>query len=265
MSFTRNDGRKKRKDKSIKEKKFDKSEIFVKQNDNFQVKLILPKEEKVKINPPELLLSYLYHINMGHSKYVTSGFNSKTFNHSVIIADIGNGFVELNDMEYSSLFLKSEKINNYFNKYDGDFEAADHIVYNPENLIQYMDIEYMLINDAKHIQLQITGNTNESNRVLLNETEWSQFNELFGFFNQLILWHKNITPSVTAYYNHYVKLCADKNQIYLGNNDFFTLNEIMISDDEKNFNYYRLFHEIGLMCIENITIAILQKIYSKNK
>lgn len=262
MSFIRNDERKKKKDKK---KKYDKNEIFAK-NDNFQVKLILPeKTEKVKITPPKLLLSYLYHLNAMHSKYVTSGFNSKSFNHIIIIADVGNGFVELNEMEYSSLFLKSEKINHYFNKYDGDFETIEHIVYNPENLIQYIEIEYMQINNARHIQLQITGNQIESNRVLLNEVEWALLNELFTFFNQLIMWHKNICPSVTAYYNHYVKLCADKNQIYLGNKDFFALNEIMTVEDGINFNYYRLFYEIGFMCTENITIAILQKIYSKNK
>lgn len=240
--------------------------------DEIQIKILPSKEETKKIGPPNLLLAYLYHLNVEHSKYVACGFNSKTFTPSLIINDACIGFVELNDMEYTSIFLKSKEINKYFNKYEAH-ESVDHIVYNPANLIQYIDIKYILIDDVKHITLQIIGDIEKTHRVTLNEGEWIKFGELFGFFNQLIFWYKSISTSVIAYYNHYLKLCADKNQICLGPQEFYSLNDINNEDNPRyrtsasiqqqtNFNYFRLFQEIGFLCTENITLQILKKIYS---
>lgn len=263
MSALRKCSGKKTKDKTrVKKQKNNNSDLILKTGD-FQVKIQSSNVEKDKIMPPNLLLSYLYHLNVEHSKYVTSGFNSKTFSPSLIINNVYEGFIELNEMEYSSIFLKSKEINKYFNHYEID-ETIDHIVYDPANLIQYTEIKYTIIEGVKHITLQVTGS---EHRVTLNDSEWSKFNALFGFFNQLLFWYKSISPAVLNYYNHYLKLCADKNQIYLGQHEFFTPPDIKNNEDNPiypkiNFNYFRLFHEIGFLCTENITIKILRKIYS---
>lgn len=294
MDTSNNVGERKRKQKRIRKKKHESiittantattpSDLIMK-NDKFEVKIISTDDnetKKVKITPPNLLLAYLYHLNAEHTKYITSGFHSKTLAPCLIVCDVGNSFIELNEMEYSSIFLKCDKINNYFNTYVSR-ETCNQIVYDPEYLsLQYTDIQFILINNVKHVTIQITGNTDFNNRMTLNDREWGVFSELFGFFNQLLYWHKSISAAVTTYYNHYLKLCADRNQIYLDQQEFFSLNDVINSNisnsssnsndhpfgalslyQQSNFNYFRLFQEIGFQCTENITIQILKKIYS---
>lgn len=242
------------------------SKILLK-NEKIEVKIISSDDEedkKIKICPPNLLLSYLYHLNTEHTKYITSGFNAKTLTPYVIVTDVSNGFIELNEMEYNSIFLKSDNINGYFNTY-ADRDSYNQIVFDPELLLQCIDIKFNLINGVKHIIVQRCGNIMDIHRVTLNENEWITLKDLFGFFNHLLFWYKNISQAVTAYYNHYLKMCSDNNQICLGHHEFFTLNDINNNNPyllQQNFNCFRLFHEIGLLCTENITIKILKKIYS---
>lgn len=138
--------------------------------------------------------------------------------------------------------------------------------------LRHMEIKYSTINDEKRVILQRTGNTQDAYRFELNESEWLCFSELFVFLNQLMFWYKKTLNAMKTYYSHYLKICCENNRVYLGPFEFFSPNDVTTTQlytpaiqppqQQQTFNFFRLFHEIGFLCRENIMQEVLKKIYS---
>lgn len=204
-----------------------------------------------------LLLAYLYHLNNACTKYIAMGYSSKTLEPTIVFHNIGQSVVELDCLEYTNIILMAEKIQAYFAQ-----EPMEEPVTN-----RYIDIKLQQLNGEKYVLLQSVENKDSSRQIMLNTEEWLRVYELIPFFNPLIMWYKTSTCNIKQYYDHYLKLCRDSDRVYLGPQDFFSPNEIpngplYISPQQPTYNYSRLFHEIGVLCRNNIFDMYLNNLYS---
>lgn len=129
---------------------------------------------------------------------------------------------------------------------------------------RYIEITFENRDDGgRSVVLQRIGNTDVVHKIKLTEAEWMRMYDLMLFFNALTLWYKASANDVKTYYTHYLKQCTDTNRICLTTHEFFTPNDIPNQFYvASNFNYTRLFYEIGIFCRHVILDTCIQKLYS---
>lgn len=224
-------------------------------------------------NAPDLLLAYFYHLRSDCTKYIAFGYNSKTFEPTIILHHIGNTILQLSALEFTSIFLQADSIQSFFNPFllttttTTGATQLDNQPHHQEPPNRYMHVEFQTTDDANRIIIQRLGNTQNIFVFTLEESEWIRIYELLPFFNPLIFWYKSTLHSVKTYYDHYIKLCTDCNTVCLTVQQFFSPNDIpanqnYTSPQSPSFNYSRLFHEISFMCRQDIVDNVLTNLYT---
>lgn len=228
-------------------------------------------------NMPSLLLAYVYHLNSDNfSKYISFGYSSKNLEPTILLHTVGQGFLELNCLEYTNIILVADKISEYFSETSSVVSTSGCVSgddNNNNNTIdnRYVDIKYIKrasggcsgsgttnINKnttQKSVMIQCIGNRDVVHQITLNEQEWTCMYELMVFFNALTMWYKASSNDVKVYFQHYVKLCGDTNRLCLGCNAFlypYTLYSYILIP----IYLYPYIHKMLTHCIIQLLIKI---------
>lgn len=185
--------------------------------------------------PKQQLLAYTYFINGEISKYISVGYDTNTFQPSVTIHHIGESSITLTSMEWMIMFVYIDQIKTYL---DRTWTIIDG---HNTGIIQVT--KEFTIEQHNALSDWVWFKKDDLNQITINGEEFSQIEHLADFFNTIIYRLKLSSELVKNYYNDYVDKCAMFGTECLSSSQYF------VPAIEKNFNYNKLFIEIGIVCI----------------
>lgn len=205
-------------------------------------------EEEKKQFDVNLLLAYTHFLN-GYEKHISIGYNPVTLLPAINIVHNSKSKIVLTTLDWMHLLANSNEItkclaNNgsaYF-KCDTTSISIIHVSHNNENVIIMQDL------------------FNNANCITLSDQDWMQIYTLFDFYKSMYDWFTLYAHNIKIYYDQYVNNCTLKHVYTLQTHDFFA-----IEDTYKNtFNQLRLFHEIPVICKQNLILDVeLLKLYKQ--
>ncbi len=207
---------------------------------------------------PRLLLQYSYFLDARHVKLVSIGYNNDTFTPTILFHHVGKSYIELNAIDWMSIFLNIDNINKYYFTVTSKENGEQNDSMKKPNTIKFMTTENFSITPCMEQTSSLTTllfqqhcqqQQQEQIRIFtLDHTEWLRLHELMDFFNTLIFYYKSTVDNVKHYYNEYVKKCVEYNKLKLIGVDFFTPQHI----NHYSYNYSRLFYETPIICHDKL-------------
>lgn len=200
---------------------------------------------------PNLLLNYTYALNLTHTKFVCIGFDASTFEEKIILNDTHNGYIELNCLDWYSIFLKLQKINKFVHQMVTT-EASCKI---QNKIIVSNRINLQIIKDNNEcIYVAISKNHNDQRQIIvLNYLEYTNLYTLSEYLHMIVSYNRTASSLISAYFERYVKKCVELNTTVLMPQHFFTPDNYI---GHNILNYSRLFYEFSFLCLLKIYNAI---------
>lgn len=193
---------------------------------------------------PNLLLNYTYALNPQHTKFISTGFDASTFEEKIILNDTYNGFIELNCLDWYSIFVKLQKINGLVHHVistEASCKIQNKINISNNIKLQIMKDDNMCVNIVIHKYHQ-----NQKQIIALNYLEYTNFYALSEFLHLVITYNRSASPSITAYFQSYMKKCEELNMCILSPQHYFLPPTNYI--DHNTINYSRLWYEFSFLC-----------------
>lgn len=231
-----------------------------KQSDKSKMNKTKNKINEPTLSPsvPTLLLNYTYSLNTKFSKTLSTGFDSNSFEAVIVLNDACSGFVKLSALDWYSIFVKLDKINEIIQRFL-NMENADKI---KSNIILSRNLAVQVLKDESGvIKIGILKNENGVKQIYtLNYMEYISFHGLSEFIHLVITFNRTASPHVCAYFNTYIQKCIEFNTAILDSQHYFTPTNLTGLD---SINYSRLFYELSFMCGEKIVKSIesLKNVY----
>lgn len=223
------------------------------------------EENKTKINknktktnlqmdPPGLLLNYTYSLNQRFSKTVTTGFCANNFDAVIVMNDVVNGFVKLSALDWYSIFVKLEKINEIIQRFvamDNSDRIKSNITLSQSLCMQVVREDNSVI--KIHVQKNDKG---VKHYFTFTYSEYIAFYALSEFIHLVVTYNRSAAPFIQSYFNMYVQKCMEISSFSLDSQHYFTPANYTGFD---SINYSRLFYELSFMCGEKIVKSIDEK------
>lgn len=188
---------------------------------------------------PALLLQYTYYLNNQGTKCVTIGLDTITFEPRMIIhSTTQRTGVHLSQVEWTYLHTSYKSVYDFLVcKKDVTFLTAYNFV-----------LKSILTKNKKRF-IKLKNNPNPTRQVTLDFAEWVNLGNLTNYLCVLMTKFIEISPFVVEYYNLYLQQSRALKKDPLTSEDYF-MPELA---DRPQFNTYRLFNEIPLVCREKLT------------
>lgn len=178
-----------------------------------------------------LLLNYTYYLDECHNRKVALGFDSKTFEATIVFHLHGRFPVSAT---YTGWVTVYSFLNNLKKKVMDEPFAS-----NQEEEMK------------KQYKIPI-----EKGSITLHQRELYKLFDMIEYFNLVMFHNNNAAESVREFYNKYCEKCKEKNVYKLTTEDFF----VPVRASYVYINYTRLFYEISFYCSANILLSnIMQK------
>lgn len=195
-------------------------------------KEITIKKSKPTIEVPDLLLSYTYFLNGGHSCHLSIGYDTISFELKIILFK-NNMFHSFCWSDWSILYGNSGTVEKYFSKN------------NTTNLIELPYIE-----GGTHFKMTIRGDKKclmslqNNKKLVLDAHECMKLLSLMPYIHSIASWYNTTNNEIQNYYDRYLQICIDHNILKLLPHHFF-----ITGDQIQNFcNGSRIFNELPVLC-----------------
>lgn len=209
--------------------------------------------ELIKKIPPTVLLCYTYTLNLFNSKTISTGFTLEDCEAKVVLNDVLQGFVELSCLEWYSLFLKLNTLNEIIQRLINN-ETMDQI---KNKLVITRNLSIKITKDLDSmIKICIYKTINgEKQHISFDYYEYINFCSLSEFVHLVVTYNRANQNAVKSFYYSYIQKCVELNTTQLDN-----LNHITIPGHynylSHSVNYSRLFYEMKFLCGNRIIDAV---------
>lgn len=208
---------------------------------------------------PNLLLNYTYALNLSHTKFICTGFDSSTFEEKLILNDALNDFIELTCLDWYSIFVKLKKINEIVHK----VVIAEPSCKSHSKIFVSKKINFQITKDVDTCVKIVIQKHHETHKqkIDFNYLEYTNFYALSEFIHLVITYNRSASSSISAYFQAYVKKCEELDTCALTSHHFFTPANHM---DQNIINYSRLFYEFSFLCFMKLYTAREDALREKN-
>lgn len=231
----------------------------MKTNNNKKIQELINKCSAFCKFVPNLLLSYTYSLNTAHTKSISIGFDVQTFEERIILDDTFGDFIELTSLDWYSIFVKLQKLNNIthqmINTKSGNCEKS--------KLNVSRNLQFQIKKDANDIYIDVIKVKDaEKHTITLDFEEYLNFYALTDFIHMVVTYNRSTSALISAYFDLYVAKCVELNTFVLTPHHYFTPPNYI---GHSTINYSRLFNEFSFLCSLKIYKAIeCEKVKKKN-
>lgn len=191
-------------------------------------------------NIPALLCQYTYFLNSESSKLFLIGFNRNTFSPTICITSLLT--YEQISFSYEEWTCVRACIKYCLKFLEGNSDVA---WYSSHSLV----IESST-NDNKRF-IKISNLDCAASSIELNFEEFKIIEQLAPFISRIFKHYTEHCFDLEVYYRTYVLKCMTSNRPRLGNEHYF-------SPGNRCLNYFRIFHEIPVLCKTKLEIDMTQ-------
>lgn len=202
---------------------------------------------------PQLLLQQLYFLSCAGSKHVSIGFAPDFDFKPMIILTSGYSHVHFSVTDWLAMFHLDPivPIENWLGGQDTWMSNTDCITPSSDDMLMMsknIQVVKYIVNGKKYIHIENIPKKHTNRGALMDYNEYNQCLQLDSYFQPLIKQMQCNSALIEDYYELYTYYCITKAKSCLDDSEYFEQ-----FGNTINFDTFRIFKEIPLVCKERLT------------